>query len=166
MGDSGTLKSPAIDAATKHVRQRQSKAIEVYRQAMEEYERDLDQYKADLDRWKHGGKKKGEPPPEELVKPICERFSCSDVTVEGLAVLLADTWRGLLLIRDELAGWVGSFDQYKSGQRLRYGTLAHDSRSTGSPRRSKERGPADDLRPSSGGLDRRQYSAGDAPPDI
>jgi hypothetical protein len=116
VGDSGTLKSPAIDAATKHVRQRQATAIDIYRDAMEHYERDLDQYKADLERWKHGGKKKGEPAPEELVKPACERFSCSDVTVEGLAVLLADAWRGLLLIRDELAGWVGGFDQYRNGK--------------------------------------------------
>ncbi len=38
VGDSGTLKSPAIDAATKHVRQRQAEAIEVYRKAMETYE--------------------------------------------------------------------------------------------------------------------------------
>jgi hypothetical protein len=51
-----------------------------------------------------------------LVRPVCKRFTCSDVTVEGLAVLLADAWRGLLLIRDELAGWVGSFDQYKNGR--------------------------------------------------
>ena len=115
VGDSGTLKSPAIDAATKHVRQRQATAIEVYRQELEEYERNLEQYKADFDRWKHGGKQKGEPAPQELVKPVCERFTCSDVTVEGLAVLLADAWRGLLLIRDELAGWVAGFDQYKGG---------------------------------------------------
>ena len=96
---------------------RQAKAIEVYRQEMEEYERDLDQYKADLDAWRHGGKKKGEPPPEELVKPVCQRFTCSDVTVEAAAVLLADARRGLLLIRDELAGWIGGFDQYKGGGR-------------------------------------------------
>jgi hypothetical protein len=117
VGDSGTLKSPAIDAATKHVRQRQAMAIEAHRQAMEQYERDLDQYKADLDSWRHYGKKKGDPPPETPVNPVCERIFCSDVTVEGLAVLLADNWRGLLLVRDELAGWVGSFDQYKSGGR-------------------------------------------------
>jgi len=115
VGDSGTMKSPAIDAATKHVRQRQATAIEIYRKAMEEYERDLEQYKADLEKWKRGGKNKGEPMPPELVKPICDRFTCSDVTVEGLAILLADAWRGLLLVRDELAGWVASFDQYKNG---------------------------------------------------
>ncbi len=126
VGDSGTLKSPAIDAGTKHVRQRQAKAIEVYRKEMEEYERDLSGYKADLDAWRHGGRKKGEPQPEELVRPVCQRFTCSDVTVEAAAVLLAEARRGLLLIRDELAGWVGGFDQYRSGKGSDTGTLAHD----------------------------------------
>jgi hypothetical protein len=117
VGDSGTLKSPAIDAATKFVRQRQAEAIDIYRQAVEEYERNLGQYKVDLETWKHGsGRKKGELPPEQPTKPVCERFSCSDITVEGLAVLLADAPRGLLLIRDELSGWIGGFDQYRNGR--------------------------------------------------
>ena len=120
VGDSGTLKSPSIDAAVKYVRKRQAASVEVYRRAMEQYEQDVAQARQ--------GRKKGEAPPEEFVKPICERFSCSDVTVEGLAVLLADTWRGLLLIRDELAGWVGGFDQYKNGQWKRHGSIG--SRST------------------------------------
>jgi len=117
VGDSGTLKSPAIDAATKHVRQRQAKTMEIHRQAKEEYEKDLAQHKIDLDQWKHGGgRKKGEPPPEQPIEPVCERFTCSDVTVEGLAVLLADNARGLLLIREELSGWIGGFDQYRNGR--------------------------------------------------
>lgn len=68
------------------------------------------------DDWKHFGRKKGEPEPEEPQKPICTRFVCSDTTVEALAVLLADNPRGLLLHRDELAGWINSFDQYKGGK--------------------------------------------------
>jgi hypothetical protein len=115
VGDSGTLKSPAIDAATRHVRRRQAAAMEVFRQAETQYEDDLARYKLNLDDWKRTGRRKGEPQPEEPEKPICERFSCSDVTVEGLAVLLSDAPRGLLLIRDELAGWIASFDQYKPG---------------------------------------------------
>lgn len=40
----------------------------------------------------------------------------SDPTVESLASLLAQNERGLLLHRDELAGWVKSMNQYKQGR--------------------------------------------------
>jgi hypothetical protein len=36
----------------------------------------------------------------------------SDTTVEALAPILLANPRGLLLARDELAGWIGSFDRY------------------------------------------------------
>jgi len=111
------MKTPALRAATKYVRQRQKKAMELFRQATKQYEADLDQYKADLDSWRRGGKKKDGSPPEKPEPPVCERFSCSDITVEALAARLDDAPRGLLLVRDELAGWIGGFDQYKSGGR-------------------------------------------------
>ena len=41
-------------------------------------------------------------------------YVCQDCTVEALAVLLEQHPRGLLLARDELSGWVNSFDAYKS----------------------------------------------------
>ena len=115
-GDSGSMKSPAVDIATNHIRDRQAKSVEVHRQLIESYEKDLAEYKLLYDDWKRSGRKKGEPAPGEPEQPICERICCSDVTVEGLAVLLADAPRGLLLIRDEIAGWLASHDQYKSGR--------------------------------------------------
>lgn len=39
----------------------------------------------------------------------------SDVTAEKLAEVLNDNPRGALMIRDELAGWLMSFNQYKAG---------------------------------------------------
>jgi len=44
--------------------------------------------------------------------PQAERFIVSDTTVEALAPILMANPRGLLLARDELAGWIGSFDRY------------------------------------------------------
>jgi hypothetical protein len=44
--------------------------------------------------------------------PQAERFILSDTTVEALAPILQANPRGLLLARDELAGWIGSFDRY------------------------------------------------------
>src|SRR5262249_9740784 len=40
---------------------------------------------------------------------------CSDITVEALADRLCSTPRGTLVTLDEMAGWFGSFNQYKSG---------------------------------------------------
>ncbi|GAG45810.1 unnamed protein product, partial [marine sediment metagenome] len=51
------------------------------------------------------------------------RYLCSDITVEAIAELLEANPRGLLLCRDELSGWVASFDAYK--QKGRAGDTAH-----------------------------------------
>ncbi len=37
----------------------------------------------------------------------------SDITVEKLADVLDDNGRGVLAVRDELSGWLGSFARYK-----------------------------------------------------
>ncbi len=62
------------------------------------------------------------PALEKAVEPI-QRLGSSkhrtwtgDVTVERLARLLQDNPRGLVLIRDELSGWVKSMNQYKGGK--------------------------------------------------
>ena len=44
------------------------------------------------------------------------RCVASDTTVEALVSILEDNPRGLLIHRDELAGWVRSMDQYKGGK--------------------------------------------------
>lgn len=49
-----------------------------------------------------------EPPPEP-------RLVVGDSTVEALAALLKGNPKGLLVRRDELAGWLASFDRYAGG---------------------------------------------------
>jgi hypothetical protein len=38
------------------------------------------------------------------------------MTTEALAGLLLSQWRGLLMVRDELSGWIGGFDRYSQGK--------------------------------------------------
>ena len=61
--------------------------------------------------------RKGEPDRgAEPKAPIPVRVNVSDVTIEALAPILQENWRGVLLHRDELSAWFGSFDRYRSGK--------------------------------------------------
>jgi hypothetical protein len=104
VGESGTLKSPALDLALEFTRQRQREAFAAHKLAMKNWKYARDEEESEADR------------------PVCERFIAGDVTLEALACRLVDSPRGLLLSRDELAGWFRSFDAYRKG---RGGDLAH-----------------------------------------
>jgi len=102
VGDSGTLKSPALSAAVAAVE-------ELQRREFIQYKRDIADYEAELDARE---KKDRSPAPN---KPIMPTLYISDATVEAIAVRLIDTPRGLLLYRDELSGWLASHNQYRHG---------------------------------------------------
>jgi hypothetical protein len=114
VGESGTLKSPALDLATKPIRRVQDAAFRQHAQDMEQYNQEKAIFEADLAQWKKSGRKNGEPPPEAPAEPIASRYTTTDCTIEALAVLLQEQPRGLLVARDELSGWINSFDAYKS----------------------------------------------------
>jgi len=122
VGDSGTLKSPAFDLALKAIRLRQTRAMKEYKRATAEYLEAKEQYDADLKAWRKAKPDDRGERPDELEPPTCERLWVSDTTVEALADRLSNAPRGLLVARDELAGWLGSFNQYKAGQG---GDVAH-----------------------------------------
>ena len=82
---------------------------------MRDYEAELAHYEKALAEWKRDKNTTGEPPTKPEA-PQAERCIVSDTTVEALAPLLLANPRGLLLARDELAGWIGSFDRYAGGK--------------------------------------------------
>jgi hypothetical protein len=111
IGPSGSLKSPAFDLAMEPVHRIQHRKIEEYQQAVAGHLASELAYQRDLAAWK---KTKGHlQPPQQPETPVCERIVAKDTTVERLAILLQENPRGLLLGRDELSGWFGSFNQYK-----------------------------------------------------
>ena len=114
VGDSGTLKSPAIELALRAVRERQRKAMRDHTGEMDTFRDDLMRYERDLAGWKKS--KDISDPPAKPEQPIADRIWTDDATTEALAVLLANQWRGLLMVRDELAGWLGGFDRYSMGK--------------------------------------------------
>lgn len=114
IAESGTMKSPGLEAALSFLRKLQSKAYVDYEQSMEQYHRDLLKFEADLATYKKPSADRSGEPPEPPPKPVCLRFICEDSTVEALAAVLEEQPRGIVMIRDELSGWLNSFDAYKS----------------------------------------------------
>jgi len=109
VGESGTSKTPAFQLVMRPVRERQRKALERHAEKMKQYKADLACWERNMTAWKRKG---SGLPPAEPEEPRAERFIVSDTTVEAIGPILLDNPRGLLLARDELAGWIGSFDRY------------------------------------------------------
>jgi hypothetical protein len=107
IADSGTLKSPAHDAAVRSLHRLQKRLKAQHDARMAEYQTLHEQWKERKNR----DPANAGPEPE---KPILSRVVCGDTTVERLGELLEENPRGLLCARDELACWFGSFVRYKS----------------------------------------------------
>ncbi len=115
IGKSGTHKTPAMQAAMMFLDRRQSESVAEHERAIETYDQDHAQYAMDFRAWQKSGKDKGLPPVEPAL-PTCLRYVTSDCTIEALAALLHDQFDGLLVSRDELAGWLNGIAEYKGGQ--------------------------------------------------
>jgi len=115
VGESGTAKTPAFKLALKAMRERQRKALQHQEEEERRYQGELAQYDKQYAEWKRS-KNKEEDPPKKPEPPEAERCLVSDTTVEALAPILKRNPRGLCLARDELSGWLGSFDRYVGGK--------------------------------------------------
>lgn len=89
---SGSTKSAGLRRALRPVYKHETEALDAYEQAMDRYDPD------------------GDAP-----RPVRTRYRSGDPTTEAVVRILDDNPRGVLLARDELAAWIGSFDRYSSG---------------------------------------------------
>jgi hypothetical protein len=115
VGESGTKKSAPLRLVLEHVKAREKRLREEHALDRRDYDAAMEAYEKSRSAWR-ADKKAGSDPPERPTEPVSRRALVTDTTTEALAVKLADAGRGLLLARDELAGWLGSLDRYaKSG---------------------------------------------------
>jgi hypothetical protein len=125
VGKSGTHKTPAIKNVMRVLEEKQGEAFAKHNEAMLQYEQDAARYEAEFAVWKRrqtSRAKKSDPKDErdlapwEPKAPVCERYIVSDITIEALADRLAGQFDGVLLVRDELAGWINGIAEYKGGK--------------------------------------------------
>jgi hypothetical protein len=106
---SGDMKSPSLEASVKPVNRLEVKAKESHDLDQEQYEHELKEY----NQLPQSKKKVTEPPQEPQDR---QRYRVGNVTLEAIIQRHSTNPRSLLLVRDELAGWIGSFDRYAQGE--------------------------------------------------
>jgi DNA polymerase I-like protein with 3'-5' exonuclease and polymerase domains len=108
VGESGTLKSPPYKRAVAPVIAMQAAHIKEHRAAAETHRAELRDYERQKKRARDTDP--GDPP----VPPVCTRIYSRDTTIEALGGLLVDNQKRFLIGRDEVSGWLSSFNQYKA----------------------------------------------------
>ncbi len=102
VGQPSTMKSPIIEKTTKPLIRIDHERMKLWHQ--------------DYAKWKQLPKlmQNKTPPPPRPVRCIVK-----DATPEKVAEILSRDPSGSLMVHDELAGWIGGFDRYNSGQSSR-----------------------------------------------
>ena len=111
---SGLLKSPVLHAVLQWFYARQESWRKDHESQQQRYQASRLAYEKALAAWKKAND--GSEPPQAPDEPVARRILVSDTTVEAIAPILHANPRGLLLARDELSAWIGSFDRYASSQ--------------------------------------------------
>jgi hypothetical protein len=127
VGDSGSSKSPGADCIYRDVVPELERRMQGnYPDRLAAWRADSESAKARDEQWREDVKKAnktGNPPPAPpalLVDaaPQAPRLQQNDVTIERVATLLASAApKGLLIVRDELAGWLQGMAAYSDAAR-------------------------------------------------
>lgn len=124
VGNPSANKSPAMDAVSDALKTINKRFADEHRAAHKEWADGAEIAKIVEAGWKADAKvaiTEGHEPPEKPKEadagrePVLNRLSVSDATVEKIAEILSQTWRGLMLSRDELSGWLGNMSRYSNG---------------------------------------------------
>ena len=115
----GLLKSPLIKAITAPAERIQQQWTEQHDEELQGYEEAKEEYDIRYAAWKEmakqAAKKKGEPLPERPAgkpeNPTLRRLIMNDATFEALHQTMRDNPSGVLVIRDELTGWLAMLDK-------------------------------------------------------
>jgi hypothetical protein len=121
IGPPSSSKTPALRPFVETMRAIEREAEPAWREACAQHAALAEGARAIEDSWKQSVReavKKGAAPPDRPPStdappaPPMPRLLAMDATTEELQHLLAEQPRGLLYMRDELAGWLGSHDRY------------------------------------------------------
>lgn len=126
VGDPSSNKSPAIDAATGPLKGMEKELAEQHKAGLIGWQTTAERAKAERAAWQADVKtatKEGVATPSmpdaavEPDEPQRPRLMVQDGTPEAVMDILSGNPNGILHLRDELAGWLMSFERYSPGGR-------------------------------------------------
>ncbi|GAA6147773.1 hypothetical protein NBRC116586_08350 [Pseudooceanicola nitratireducens] len=124
IGTPSMNKSPALNAIISPLRSAERTRRTEAQKCHEAWRQEADKAKIIEAAWKDAVKaatKEGSEAPARPKaadigpEPVLPRLAMSDATIEKVTAILAQQPRGVLVVRDELAGWVQSMSRYTSG---------------------------------------------------
>jgi putative DNA primase/helicase len=135
IGRPASLRTPVMSAALRPLHAIEKFWRECYQSDLDQFELDREQAELRRAAWRSavkaemkrgmqviegGAHRKGDdtslPPPDTtLVEPACRRLIVSDTTMESLQLILSVNPAGVLLARDELAGWLAQMSRPDHG---------------------------------------------------
>src|SRR5262249_37195818 len=108
VGDPGVTKTPALVFVLRPVHKRSQDLADEHARALAKYLQAKQEQRRKRTKGAAGGQ--AVEVEEALRAPVEPRIDTSDTTVEAAAALMAHNYRGLLLFREELAGWALSMN--------------------------------------------------------
>lgn len=126
VGDPSARKSPALDAITGALRDIERDNAEDHKGAIRDWQEKNELARATRKEWQGAVEKSvksgGDMPPMpaeamDPAEPCRRRTIIMDATPEAVGAILEGNPQGTLHFRDELAGWLTSFDRYSPGGR-------------------------------------------------
>ncbi len=125
VGSPSSGKSPAMDPVMEIIGELEAERAEAFRDLKAEYDAAALAAKFAREEWETALKasvKNGTPPPampdaaREPLRPERPRIRIGDATTEAIMNVLVHQPKGVLMLRDELAGWLGGFNRYSGGE--------------------------------------------------
>ena len=114
----GLMKSAVISIATQPLTRIEAGWRADYESAVTKYRQQQEEAALRQAAWREvykaahkGGKRVPVRPDDQMSEPVCGRLITQDATAEKLHEILRDNPAGILVIRDELSGWVATLDK-------------------------------------------------------
>ena len=114
----GFMKSPAIQAATRPLNQFQTEWRQEHEEALKDHAREKEEHELRRAAWREqykaaskNGNAAPDRPEDEPEEPTLRRLIVNDATFEALHETMSENPAGILLIRDELTGWLNTLDK-------------------------------------------------------